>query len=76
MSREPHEYRVHAIKCAGLASSVKTPELQVMFSELSRGWENLARAIEDADDTSAQIDTNESSSDPCHSRWPDLPNLV
>jgi hypothetical protein len=60
MSRDPHEYRVHAIKCAGLASSVRTPELKVMFSELSKGWETLARAIEEADATFAQNDVDDS----------------
>ena len=58
MSRDPHEYRVHSIKCAGLASSVRTPALKVMFSELSRGWETLARAIEE-DATLAQSDMND-----------------
>ena len=60
MSRDPHEYRVHSIKCAGLASSVRTPELKVMFSELSKGWETLARAIEEADATFAQSDMDDS----------------
>jgi hypothetical protein len=51
MSRDPHAYRIYAIECDELASSVRTPELKVMFSELSRGWETLALAIEDADAT-------------------------
>jgi hypothetical protein len=61
MSRDPYAYRVYAIECAGLASSVRTPELQVMFSELSKGWETLARAIEEADATFAQSDMDDSS---------------
>ena len=60
MSRDAHEYRVHSIKCAGLASSVRTPELKVMFSELSKGWETLARAIEEADATLEQSDVDDS----------------
>ena len=59
MSRDPYEYRVHSIKCAGLASSVTTPELKVMFSELSKGWETLARAIEEADATLPQNDMDD-----------------
>jgi hypothetical protein len=57
MSRDPHGYRIYAIECAQLASSVRTPEFKVMFSELSRGWETLALAIEEADATFAQSDT-------------------
>jgi hypothetical protein len=64
MSRDPYDYRVYAIECAGLASSVRTPELQVMFSELSKGWETLARAIEEADATFAQGEMDDS--------WPQL----
>jgi hypothetical protein len=61
MSRDPYDYRVYAIECAGLASSVRTPELQVMFSELSKGWETLARAIEEeADATLAQGEVDDS----------------
>lgn len=60
MSRDPYEYRVHAIKCAGLASSVRTPELKVMFSELSKGWETLARAIEETNATFVQSDMDDS----------------
>jgi hypothetical protein len=60
MSRDPYDYRVYAIECAGLASSARTPELQVMFSELSKGWETLARAIEEADATLAQGDMDDS----------------
>lgn len=51
MSRDPREYRMYAIECAELASSVRTTELKVMFSELSRGWKTLALAIEEADAT-------------------------
>jgi hypothetical protein len=32
----------------------------VMFSELSKGWETLARAIEEADATLAQSDMEDS----------------
>ena len=60
MSRDPYDYRVYAIECAGLASSVRTPELKVMFSELSKGWETLARAIEEADATLPQNDMDDS----------------
>ena len=49
MSRDPREYRVYAIECAELASSARTLEFKVMFSELSRGWETLALAMEEAD---------------------------
>jgi hypothetical protein len=49
MSRNPREYRVYATECAELASSARTPELQVMFSELSDGWERLALDIEETD---------------------------
>jgi len=56
MSRDPYDYRVYAIECAGLASSVRTPELKVMFSELSKGWETLALALEEADSTLPQSD--------------------
>jgi hypothetical protein len=60
MLRDPREYRVYAIECAELASSVRTPALKVMFSELSRGWETLALAIEEADATFAQSDMDDS----------------
>ena len=60
MSRDPHDYRIYAIECAGLASSVRTPELKVMFSALSKGWETLARAIEEADATLAKSDMDDS----------------
>jgi hypothetical protein len=50
MSRDPHAYRIYAIECDELASSVRTPELKVMFSERSRGWQTLALAIEEAED--------------------------
>jgi hypothetical protein len=60
MSRDPYDYRVYAIECAGLASSVRTPELKVMFSELSRGWETLARALEEADVALAPRDMDDS----------------
>ena len=60
MSRNPHDYRIYAIECAGLASSVRTPELKVMFSELSKGWETLARGMEEADATLAQSDMDDS----------------
>ena len=46
MPRDPREYRVNAVRCAELASSVTTLQLKVMFSELSKGWENLALDIE------------------------------
>ena len=49
MSRDPYDYRIYAIECAQLASSARTPELKVVFSELSRGWETLALAIEEED---------------------------
>jgi hypothetical protein len=47
------------MECAELASSVRTPELKVMFSELSRGWENLALAIEDVDAAVAESDVGD-----------------
>jgi hypothetical protein len=59
VSRNPREYRVYAMECAELASSVRTPELKVMFSELSRGWENLALAIEDVDAAVAESDVGD-----------------
>jgi hypothetical protein len=49
VSRDPREYRINAVRCAELASSVRTPQLKVMFSELSNGWENLALDIEKTD---------------------------
>ena len=59
MSRDPHAYRIYAIECDELASSVRTPELKVMFSELSRGWQTLALAIEEADAAFAQSDMDD-----------------
>jgi hypothetical protein len=59
MSRDPREYRTYAVECAELALSVRTPELKVMFSELSRGWKKLALAIEEADATFAESDMDD-----------------
>jgi hypothetical protein len=36
------ECRKHAARCAELAVAAHTPELRVMFLELSKNWEKLA----------------------------------
>jgi hypothetical protein len=42
------ECRKNAARCAELAVAAHTPELRVIFLELSKNWEKLAIQLEDA----------------------------
>ncbi len=58
MFRNPRDYRVHAVRCGELAATARTPQLQVMFQELSEGWERLALDIEKTDAVLADDDVD------------------
>ena len=48
MPGDPKECRKHALRCAQLAVSARTPQLKAMFLELSKNWEKPASQLEDA----------------------------
>jgi hypothetical protein len=48
MPGDPKECRGHALRCAELAMKARTPQLKVMFLELSKNWEKLAIQLENA----------------------------
>jgi len=46
MAGDPRECRRHAVRCADLAHSARTPELKRTLLELSRNWAKLAIELE------------------------------
>jgi hypothetical protein len=46
MPGDPEECRAHALRCAELAASAKTPQLKKTLSDLSRSWAQLAVQLE------------------------------
>jgi len=46
MPGDPRECRRHAVRCADLAHSARTPELKQTLIELSRNWLKLAIELE------------------------------
>jgi len=46
MPGDPEECRAHALHCAELAASAKTPQLRKTLTDLSRSWAHLAAQLE------------------------------
>lgn len=46
MPGDPNECRKHALRCADLAHSARTPELKAMLINLSNNWMKLATDLE------------------------------
>jgi hypothetical protein len=46
MPGDPKECRLHALRCAELATTAKTPQLRATFLDLSKGWVRLAESLE------------------------------
>jgi hypothetical protein len=48
MPGDAKECREHALRCAELAATARTPQSRAMFFELSKDWEKLAVQRTDA----------------------------
>jgi hypothetical protein len=46
MPGDPKECRLHALRCAELATTAKTPQLRATFLDLSKSWVRLAEKLE------------------------------
>jgi hypothetical protein len=48
MPGDPKECREHALRCAELAMTARTPQLKTTLLDLSKKWEKLAIQLENA----------------------------
>jgi hypothetical protein len=46
MPGDPKECRLHAMRCAELAATAKTPQLRATLLDLSKNWVRLADSLE------------------------------
>ena len=46
MPGDPKECRLHALRCAELAASARTPKLKATLLEISANWQKLAVDLE------------------------------
>jgi hypothetical protein len=46
MPGDHKECRLHALRCAELATTAKSPQLRATFLDLSKSWVRLAESLE------------------------------